>query len=141
MSEYQDNDSSRGRYKKGRKNWDETDTQSESEAALKPSRNTLDVRIFTLGFKNRVESNEYLKFKIRPNKGLKVEQIALADLMTLSDTSQIAGGSGNIGNRKKRKVPKPEDETIESGRPRKISSRPYTPELASPRAFQPRQSQ
>ena len=101
----------------------------------------MDVRIFTLGFKNRVESKEYLKFKIRPNKGLKVEQITIADLMTLSDTSQLAGGGGNIGNRKKRKVPKIEDETIESGRPRKTSSRPYTPELASPRAFQPRQSQ
>jgi hypothetical protein len=58
MSDYSENESP-PRKKKNRKDWDEASDPDGEEEALKPSRNTLDVRIVSRGFKNKNESKEY----------------------------------------------------------------------------------
>jgi hypothetical protein len=49
MSEYSENESP-PRKKKARRDWDEPSDPDKEEEALKPSRNTLDVRIVSRGF-------------------------------------------------------------------------------------------
>ena len=102
MSEYSENESP-PRKKKGRRDWDEASDPDREEEALKPSRNTLDVRIVSRGFKNKLESKEYQKFKARPNKGFKVEKMTLGELLNLNDTGQITGEEKRIGGAKRRK--------------------------------------
>lgn len=100
----------------------------------------MDVRIMSRGFKNKTESKEFLKFKARPNKGFKIEKMTLGELLNLNDTRQITGEEKRISGVKKRRQANIND-GLDSSRPKKSSRRPFTPEIETPRQFQPRATQ
>ncbi len=124
-----DSDSvSRKKKKRTRKSeWSE-ESEEETKKSYEPSKNAADPIIKSRGFAKQKDSTA---FQDKPRKGQKVEEISYDKLMELEHTDEVTDPYSRVKRKKQKRKSTDTDDKITL--PTKQSSRPYTPEIISPR--------